>query len=306
VAGTKLRRGEESAVRAKLKKGAAIVLAVSILGMIAGSDAWGAEPDPGPPIDISEGTGARLTRMIDDTAADGAARALSPASTASGPDLRTDAELSALAATGRDVIGASIAHANGIDGTGTRVVVIDGGFDLTHPALAGSVNPELEGCFVTGASVDPCPDDGDGDPNSSTGAGAASNCPAVDCTYGTYAASLTLGRGGAGTSPGIAPGAELVPIRVLQTDPSDGSQFAYAADLAAALQYVRELDSIHGVHVIALGFGEGAYLDHACSGDPNVTSQIMHLAPSVEIVAPAGGGGAPGRTAFPACLYQVT
>lgn len=298
-------------MRTKWHRRLVIVTVLALAAVVV--DAGPAAPSEDPASSSDDATpgsglaGVRLTRMLDEEPLRGASSS-PPLAGTSAPSTVTPAEVHPFARTPADTIGATVAHENGYDGAGTRVVVIEGGFDLTHPALAGSADPTLEACFVDSGAVDPCPDDGDGDPSSAFGAGAASNCAAVNCEYGTYAASLVLGRGGLGSPPGVAPGAELVPIRVFQTDPSGQYEFVDDDDLLAALEHVEELHGTHPVDVVALDYGEGNY-GPGCSGRPNdaLTAQLQHMVWTlrISIVAPAGTGGAEGQTAFPACLTEV-
>ncbi|HEY8452295.1 MAG: S8 family serine peptidase [Micromonosporaceae bacterium] len=84
-------------------------------------------------------------------------------------------------------IGAPVAWADGLDGTGVRVAVLDTGVDATHPDLAGKVVARLD---FTGTS--PLAVDGHG--------------------HGTHVAATIAGTGAAsdGLRRGVAPGAELM------------------------------------------------------------------------------------------------
>ena len=85
------------------------------------------------------------------------------------------------------------AWAQGYDGTGYAIAVIDGGFNLTHPLLAGKT--VAEGCFshsfgTTVASECPSGATPQAKP------GAASNCPtgSTRCDHGTHVASIAVGN----------------------------------------------------------------------------------------------------------------
>lgn len=97
------------------------------------------------------------------------------------------------------LLGLSTAHARA-DGFGTVVAVVDTGADTQHPALAGSIAPGGFD-FVTGTTnvddrADGSDSDGDGVPNELVG-------------HGTFVSSLVRFA---------APGARLLPIRVLDSD----------------------------------------------------------------------------------------
>ncbi|AWS41732.1 S8 family serine peptidase [Streptosporangium sp. 'caverna'] len=87
--------------------------------------------------------------------------------------------------------GAPVAWAEGLDGTGTTVAVLDSGIDDTHPDLVGKVAGRKN--FVTGY-------EGDNDLNG----------------HGTHVASTVAGSGAAsgGRNRGVAPGATLLDGKV--------------------------------------------------------------------------------------------
>lgn len=90
-------------------------------------------------------------------------------------------------------IGAGAAWADGFDGTGTTVAVLDTGYDPTHPDLAGQVEGTAD---FTGAGIT----DGHG--------------------HGTHVAATVAGTGAAadGTYVGVAPGADLLIGKVMGDD----------------------------------------------------------------------------------------
>ena len=87
----------------------------------------------------------------------------------------------------------------GADGSGVTVAVLDTGVDRAHPSLRGRV---LFGVDLvegdTHAEPEPRPDD-----------------PTVVETHGTRVAGIVAGAGGPNGVSGVAPGAEVLPIRVL-------------------------------------------------------------------------------------------
>jgi subtilisin family serine protease len=103
-------------------------------------------------------------------------------------------------------IRADAVHDRGVTGTGRRVAVLDSGADLTHPAFAGVSSQE--GCFVA-MGPEAC--------GATTGAGSAMPCsPSYPgCDHGTHIAGLLVGQGTNGLPRGVAPGAELIALRVL-------------------------------------------------------------------------------------------
>jgi subtilisin family serine protease len=112
-------------------------------------------------------------------------------------------------------------------GTGVRVAVLDTGVDLNHPALAGRLLPGRD--FV----------DGDNDPSevlsATTGAWG----------HGTHVAGLVALA---------APGAQIMPLRVLDAD-GVGNAWVLAEALLHAIDPDGNPDTNDGAHVINLSLG---------------------------------------------------
>ena len=92
------------------------------------------------------------------------------------------------------LIGADKAWAQGFDGTGLVVAVIDSGVDSAHPFLAGKVVEEA--CYSTtsaGQSTTLCPNGAE----EQIGPGAGVHCPLepAGCWHGTHVAGIAAGNG---------------------------------------------------------------------------------------------------------------
>ena len=146
------------------------------------------------------------------------------------------------------------------NGAGAIVAVIDSGVQADHPDLAGRIGPGYD--VVQGDST---PQDGDG--------------------HGTH----VMGIIGAATGNGIgvesvAPGATLMPVRVLGDD-GGGS----IDDVARGVDWARE----HGADVINLSLGSEVPLVGASGGDSFDAAIRRALAAGVVVVAAAGNNGVP-------------
>src|SRR5690606_36796701 len=183
--------------------------------------------------------------------------------------------------------------------------VIDSGIDSAHPTFDGAISEAEATCFVELLGVaDPCPGGG----TQQIGPGAAAPCLPDDCGHGTHVASIAAGRGSAGLSPGVAPGAEIVPVRIFHSDGAGGST-ARTADLVRALDHVatRDLaDPIDAVN-LSLGFPQGVTTG-ACDGlMPQVTAAVNRLRnQGVVVVAATGNDGGSSHVAVPSCIRSVT
>ncbi|MFJ6432192.1 S8 family peptidase [Streptomyces sp. NPDC091416] len=120
------------------------------------------------------------------------------------------------------------AWAKGLDGTGSKVAVLDTGIDATHPDLKDAVAAEKS--FVPGESAD----DRHG--------------------HGTHVASTIAGSGAAsgGKEKGVAPGAKLYVGKVL-SNAGEGSQ----SGILAGMEWAEE----QGVDVVSMSLGTSGSSD---------------------------------------------
>lgn len=138
------------------------------------------------------------------------------------------------------------------DGSGVVVAVVDTGVDLDHPAFAGRLAP---GWDVVDS--DDRPDDPHG--------------------HGTHVAGVVTGFSGAGGG-GLAPGATIMPVRVLDTD-----GYGSLADIAAGIEWAAD----HGATVINLSFGDTGRLDRIRKSGP-VAAAIRKVSDRAVVVVAAG------------------
>ena len=96
---------------------------------------------------------------------------------------------------GLRAIHATGAWAAGFTGAGVRVAVLDTNFDVTHPDLAANIDPALPRSFVPGEPVTPPPD--------------------ATISHGTLVAGIIAATANGVGTVGVAPDAEIVPIKVL-------------------------------------------------------------------------------------------
>ncbi len=117
------------------------------------------------------------------------------------------------------------ARAAGRDGQGVVVAVLDSWVDRAHPDFEGRV---LAGADCVGGTCRPGP--------------AASD----ECDHGTHVAGTV-----ASSSYGVAPGATVLPVRVLAYDPSSGDCVGRPDDVTAGLRFAVQ----SGAQVINLSLG---------------------------------------------------
>jgi subtilisin family serine protease len=202
------------------------------------------------------------------------------------------------------------AWAMGYDGTGTTVAVIDGGFNLNHPMLAGKVVGEACFSHTFGTTITSrCP----GGTSPVIAAGAASNCPADSsrCDHGTHVASIAVGNDG--TNFGVARGAKLLPIDVFSTDTlsSDCSPDPIPCEVTDSLAALDALDYVNlhsaefNIAAVNLSF-TGALRDGFCDDDPRKTAIDMLRQKGIAVAVAAGNQGATGQVGAPGCISSAT
>jgi subtilisin family serine protease len=154
-------------------------------------------------------------------------------------------------------------------GVGAVVAVIDTGVQSTHPDLGDRLLPGFD--FVGDDPVEA--GDEDEDPKDGDGHGTH--------VTGIVAANADNGVGIAG----IAPGAKVLPIRVL-----DDNGEGYASDTIKAIDYAID----KGVHVINLSLGDYIPLQSALLGDPAYTDALERaVSQGIVVVIAAGNNGLP-------------
>jgi hypothetical protein len=198
------------------------------------------------------------------------------------------------------LIGADEARADGLDGSGWAVAVLDTGVQTDHPFLAGAALQEA--CFSTTGdeATSACPDGSD----EQIGPGAAAP-PAVDGgDHGTHVAGIAVG-GGDGRL-GVAPGAGLIAVQVFSifdatTCGGSPCLLAYNSDILAGLEFVLLESQARDVAAVNLSLGGGRYTS-SCGTDPIVTGLTDA---GVAVVAAAGNESYDDAISWPACLEDV-
>ncbi len=146
----------------------------------------------------------------------------------------------------------------GATGEGTVIAVVDTGVDLDHPDLQGKLVPGWD--FV---DDDDQPDDGNG--------------------HGTHVAGITAAATGNGIGvAGTAPGAKIMPVRVLGDDGSGTDE-----DIAEGIDWAID----NGADVINLSLGETGVVARLSKGGPLNMAIRRASDEGVVVVAASGNEG---------------
>jgi serine protease AprX len=172
---------------------------------------------------------------------------------------------------------AAVRQELGLDGSSIGVAIIDSGVtawhdDLTDPELPGSQRVDAFVDFVNGRTT-----------------------AYDDYGHGTHVAGIIAGNGrdSNGARAGIAPGARLVVLKVL-----DGSGRGRISDVIAALGYVVEHKDEFNIRVVNLSIGAGVFESYESDLLTQAARRVVDS--GIVVVAAAGNSGRDqqGRTQY--------
>jgi len=167
----------------------------------------------------------------------------------------------------------------GYDGTGVGVAVIDSGITSWHDDLTATAGPVVFGSPGTEGTpsqrVLEFVDFVDG-----------LTAPYDDYGHGTHVAGIIAGNGydSGGARAGVAPGASLVVLRVL-----DGTGGGYMSDVIAAIDYAISRKDVDNIRVINLSVG--APILQSYTTDPLTLAAKRAVDAGIVVVAAAGNLG---------------
>jgi hypothetical protein len=156
---------------------------------------------------------------------------------------------------------------DGLSGADVTVAVLDSGISLFHRDLADALIAEQ--CFCSGGGGC-CPGGG----ATRSGAGAARD----DNSHGTHVTGILAGRGIV-ASVGVAPGAQIVAIKVLDQD----NQFCCSSDVVAGLDWI--IANRPGVRVVNMSLGTYATYAGECDAE---TAFAMAFAEAIDTLTENG------------------
>jgi subtilisin family serine protease len=207
------------------------------------------------------------------------------------------------------LIGADIAWAQGADGTGQVVAILDTGVDSSHPFLAGKVVDEA--CFSTTSasygSTTVCPNGQES--QTGTGAGIYCDLGTSGCDHGTHVAGIAAGDGT--TLNGVAPGADLFAVQIF-SEFADCSAYgrpspcvlSFSSDQMAGLEWVYDQRTSYNIASINMSLGSG-YNTSNCDTSPLKPIIDNLRAVGIATVIASGNDGFTDGISSPACISSA-
>ncbi len=172
----------------------------------------------------------------------------------------------------------------GLTGKGVTVAVLDTGIDNNHPDFEGKIIDQH--CYAAGTRS--CaPDDTSESDNAQD-----------DYGHGTAVSGIILSPGKV-SSPGVAPEADLVAVRVFQD-----TGRAATGDIISGLDFVMRKVPEHDINIVNMSLGGGAGRGVNCDADnPSMKEAFQRLvARKVIIFVATGNNGYTDSVSSPACI----
>ncbi|MDF1553746.1 MAG: S8 family serine peptidase [Deferrisomatales bacterium] len=205
-----------------------------------------------------------------------------------------DTRVEALLTESGPLMGSDVAYTAGYTGSGVNVAVFDTGIDTDHPALQEAL--VWEECFQESWG-DPCPGT---TATRASGPGSAED----DDGHGTHVSGIIASADR--LYPGVAPGAGIVAIKVLDHD-GEGA----LSDVAAALDWVIDEADAYGIRVVNMSLGQRdlGTIPVQCDAHPPYAlladAADAARAAGILVVAASGNESKTDRMLVPACLASV-
>ena len=212
------------------------------------------------------------------------------------------------------LIGGDQVIAQGFDGTGWTVAILDTGVDKTHSFLGSRV--VAEACFSTTSAFSDATSVCPGGVEESTDVGSGINCDANDpslsnagCNHGTHVAGITSGSGASFT--GVAPGSNILAIQVFSKFDSVSAcsprpapcVATFRSDQIQGLEHVLSLTGTLNIASVNMSLGGGSFSTVCDAFESLRKTAIDNLrAVNVATVIASGNNGSDDSISTPSCI----
>jgi subtilisin family serine protease len=182
------------------------------------------------------------------------------------------------------------AHAEGFNGSGQVIAILDTGVDKNHPFLGSRVISEA--CY---SSKRKCPRN----QRSSTAPGSGMPCKARGCGHGTHVAGIAVGLNS--SMAGVASEANIISIQVFS--PTSDGLWTYDPDILAGLERVYALRNTFSIAAVNLSLGGFGYPFTCDSDNWAISSAINNLkSAGIATIVSSGNDGFTNQITSPACI----
>lgn len=220
--------------------------------------------------------------------------------------------------------------AEGVEGSGWAVAVLDTGSQWHHEFLGGQDHSRVvsEACYSNAGDQGTtlCPN---GQKTQESGHAADPNVPACSqdgvnpdggslCTHGTHVAGIAAGSHtyASVTFDGVARGASIIAVQVFTRFPpsicggSSSCVMSYTSDQISGLQRVYNLRNTYNIAAVNMSLGGGGYTEAQqtqCDSDNAATKAAIDTLRSVGIatIIAAGNNGYVDKVSAPACISSA-
>ena len=188
------------------------------------------------------------------------------------------------------------AHAQGFNGAGGTIVLIDTGVETSHSFLGGRV--VAEACFNLNNN---CPNGQD----EMIGPGAGGPCPLSGCDHGTHVAGIAAGQNS--STVGVVPASSIVAIQAFE----DGGAFcengpgtcvvAFTSSLIGSLDHVITIAASMAISDVNMSLGTGP-MPTPCNTHGTKGPIDALVALGIPTFATSGNNGNKSEMSAPACV----
>jgi subtilisin family serine protease len=216
-----------------------------------------------------------------------------------------------------NIVGASAAWAQGFDGSGWHVAILDTGLRDSHNAFAGK--NIVQACFASGTDGGPvvgdCPNGAESDTTSVDAARTyATSYEGWD--HGTHVSGIAVGNDVVLPRYGVAREADLIAIQVFSRFTASGScdppgtncLLTFSSDYIAALNHVYSLRTTHNIASANMSLGGGSFNNqNTCdlsNGSTKTAIDNLRTAGIVTAIA-TGNDGICGAISSPGCISSA-